>query len=1045
MYQPCLHRPRYALSAAVLSMSLGLSIPAIANDQTGVWDPQFNFPLIPIHAVLTPAGKVLSFGSNADGSQGGRLYYAVWSPALGTGAAAHKLLANQTSTDIFCATQVLLPGTGKALVMGGDNGYVGNVANSKTTLYDDATDNMTNAGFTMAFPRWYPTALTLPDGNILIQGGRGDGNPAPQMTTPEVFNPAQGWRSLFGARSDYAYGGGKWFYPRAWVLPNGNVFGISEDAMYYLNWTGDGILTNAGAFTGGNRGNTSTAVMYSPGKLLQVGGGRNADGSRSLGSRAATRIDVTGAAPVLSAAPNMAYPRHWGTSTVLPNGQVLVTGGSEGENNLDGAGPSLRAELYDPGTNTWKTLAAENQPRLYHSTAVLLPDATVLSAGGGAPGPVVNKNGQIFRPPYLYSGTAAAVRPGTSVASTNLAYGGTVAITVNSVRPIARVTLVKTGAVTHSFNNDQRFLELPFTRGGNTVTATVPGSTYSATPGYYLLFVLDDKGVPSIGKIMHLAPATAQPVNLVRDGSFETVAVGAGGAVDFSANQAFGNWTVYSGTVSVQSNTHRNLGAGGASGANHMDLNGNTIGAAWQAIGGLTAGATYALTFDYAKHDMAGERAYAAVQIAAMRKSFTATNLGNANWMQATYAFTARSASENLYFYSEGGNACCGMLIDDVTISKIGNPIPAPVVNAYAWNAGTGGLTLNGTNQYGSIAHNANQNLSRSITLAARVNGTAFDNYDGIITKGTTASPYALRVLADGRVSFNVNWGNVPGAVGGGDWFSTLKLKTGTWQHVAATYDGARIRFFIDGVQDTYSPAANITFGSNAEPLIIGCDYPGAAEWFSGKIADAKLFNAALTVEQIQALAYVKGPQPAGAVVDLYPWNNGTGGISLDGSTQFQQTPHTAAMNASRTLTLAARIKADQFRPGDGIVVKGSSNEPFGLALWDNRSLRFTANWGNPAGSVISGAWNSAASLTQGTWHHVAVTYDGTNIRFYIDGVPGDYQPASGITFGTNAEPLYIGVDKPGAPEYFDGNIADVKMYTRALTTAEIRALAGVP
>jgi hypothetical protein len=209
-----------------------------------------------------------------------------------------------------------------------------------------------------------------------------------------------------------------------------------------------------------------------------------------------------------------------------------------------------------------------------------------------------------------------------TVAGATLTYGGNVAITVNSARPIARVTLVKTGAVTHSFNNDQRFLELPFSRTGNVVSATVPASAAAATPGFYLLFVINDLGTPSIGKIMQLAPPVAAPVNLVKDPGFEAVAVAAGSATMFTANQTFGNWTVYSGSVDVTNNSHRNLGAGGASGKNHMDLNGSSVGAAWQTITGLTAGATYALTFDYAKHDMAGERALGAVQIAALRKLY---------------------------------------------------------------------------------------------------------------------------------------------------------------------------------------------------------------------------------------------------------------------------------------------------------------------------------------------------------------------------------------------------------------------------------------
>ncbi|MFZ1425805.1 MAG: galactose oxidase early set domain-containing protein, partial [Geminicoccaceae bacterium] len=195
-------------------------------------------------------------------------------------------------------------------------------------------------------------------------------------------------------------------------------------------------------------------------------------------------------------------------------------------NQLTGANYS--ALLWNPNTNAWTvgagTAATPDHARLYHSIGLLLPDATVLVGGGGASGttvkgPAVNTNAEIYYPPYLFTAAGQwAPRPRIVQAPPILTVGTRFAITVDNPLAIARVTLIKTGSVTHSFNMEQRFMGLPFTRSGNQLLVNAPASLNLATPGRYLLFVLDAQGVPSIARIVAVAGAASPPLLPAFDG-----------------------------------------------------------------------------------------------------------------------------------------------------------------------------------------------------------------------------------------------------------------------------------------------------------------------------------------------------------------------------------------------------------------------------------------------------------------------------------------------------------------------------------------------
>jgi len=485
-----------------LLIGCGLSLTALASNVLGGWVSPVgnNWPIIPIHATLTPDGRVLTYGSQSNGKQGGYFIYDVWDPAGGLGG-GHLTLPNQTQTDLFCGAQVLLPLSGEVFLAGGDvwNGtQTTNFGNNNTNLFD-YTDNALNRANSMFRPRWYATTTTLVNGEILVQGGKGGADFA------EVRDISGNFRLLSGAPT----GTLSWFYPRNFVAPDGRVFGYDiAGNMFYVVTTGTGSLARAGKFSATYASENASAVMFRPGRILQFGG--NWAG--------ALVIDLTNMAPKIKNTGSLSSVRHWVTGTVLPDGRVLATGGSAVVNKLSGV--NNFAEIWDPATGVWTKGASGQTPRLYHSMALLLPDASVLVGGGGAPGPLKNLNAEIYYPPYLYTADGAfAPRPSIDSAPDALDIGQVFTMNVTA-STVSRVTLIKTGAVTHSFNMDQRFLELSFTGSGGQLSVLAPSRASDATPGYYLLFVIDGDGVPSVGKIIRVniqpdADAPSQPANAV--------------------------------------------------------------------------------------------------------------------------------------------------------------------------------------------------------------------------------------------------------------------------------------------------------------------------------------------------------------------------------------------------------------------------------------------------------------------------------------------------------------------------------------------------
>jgi galactose oxidase-like protein/HYDIN/CFA65/VesB family protein len=435
----------------------------------------------------------MSYGTNASGQQGAELIYDVWNPALGTAVSAHSVLPNATSTDIFCSAQSLML-SGEVLTSGGDLTVNGarNSANNNTTIFSPSANTLTS-NTAMTYARWYGTLVGLPNGQLAIFGGRqnvGSLSPIVPATTPELYDPAlRTWTSLTGATSQAAFGV-SWWYPRALVAPGGSIFVLGADGrMFYVSTANSGSIQQS-KVTAPPGGVALPTVPFAPGKALSI-----------RANQAVVVVDYTTSTPVVTPTNPIDAVRYWASGTVLADGRVLVTGGSAVDNQSTGV--DYKAEIWDPNTGQWTAGASASKPRLYHSNAMLLPDATVLTGGGGAPGPVNNLNAEIYYPPYLYApdGTPA-VRPDLS--ATNLSSydpGATLSASVGPTDVIARMTLVRAGSSTHSYNADQRFIELAFTQSGQVLTAQLPGDTTVLVPGYYMLFAINSAGVPSVAQM----------------------------------------------------------------------------------------------------------------------------------------------------------------------------------------------------------------------------------------------------------------------------------------------------------------------------------------------------------------------------------------------------------------------------------------------------------------------------------------------------------------------------------------------------------------
>ena len=491
-------------------------MPVAENaDEIGAFSDIFSWPIVGLHVGLTPDGKLLTFGTDQNGVQSGLHIYDIWDPVTNS----HTTLSHTTNSDIFCAVAMIVPETGEILIAGGDARPVGNfnsgIADVNVFDYTDLSLEHSATG-PMAFSRWYASAVTTASGQIVLIGGRDDSPPDDIHYSPyaEIYTPGYGFRTLTGAYIDTFNITS--LYPRSWLTSNGDIWTSSDGTglVYSINTEGSGSVEQVGAMPTAISWD-KPAIMFAPDKVLLVGN----DGSAWV-------MDLSGEAPTYERTEDVGANRIWANLTVLPDGRVMISGGSGVYNELVDVATTVK--IWDPDTGLWSVEADAGVARLYHSTAILLPDGTVMTLGGGSPGPLLNLNGEVFSPDYLFDdGGVAAPRPVITAAPDAVDVGDEFTISVAGPAAIETLALMKFGSVTHSIDVSSQRIELPFTvAADDTLTVDLPDNANVLTPGYWMLFALTADGTPSVAatifvnsEIPYYQPATLPLDNGV---AFET-------------------------------------------------------------------------------------------------------------------------------------------------------------------------------------------------------------------------------------------------------------------------------------------------------------------------------------------------------------------------------------------------------------------------------------------------------------------------------------------------------------------------------------------
>ena len=446
----------------------------------GSWSSPVSTPAVAVNLILLYNNKILFY---QDGST-----VTVWDYVN------NKFTNTPTSVDLFCSGATALS-DGRILSIGGYGGSSSDIGISNAEIFDPS-DNTWTAVPKMSYRRWYPTGTTLSDGRVLVTAGWQTTNHS-NAGIPEIYDPStNSWASLASANNPFET------YPFVFMLGDGRI--IHVGGSEYATDT-DVLDINSQTWTvldprivdGGS------ATMYLPGMIMKAG---SATDSQNVGPSSNTTfvMDTMQPSPSWVQTPSMVYPRSFLNLTELPDGTVLATGGETDKNGGTIANAVYAAELWSPTTQTWTTMASMHTPREYHSTALLLPDGRVLQSGMGADfGNVPDEDSaEFFSPPYLFKGA----RPTISQAPpAQIQYGTGFFVGTPDAANIKSAVLIRTGAVTHFFDQNTRYVPLTFQQTSGGLTLTAPADAYQAPPGYYMLFLVNNNGVPSVAPFVQLA------------------------------------------------------------------------------------------------------------------------------------------------------------------------------------------------------------------------------------------------------------------------------------------------------------------------------------------------------------------------------------------------------------------------------------------------------------------------------------------------------------------------------------------------------------
>jgi Domain of unknown function (DUF1929) len=518
--------------------------PTYTPRPNGLWStlPQ-TMPVNPIHAALLHTGKILivSGSGNCPPQQTG----CPQGPQYPQGAALLDLSNDNitpmpTTWDMFCNGMSIMQ-DGRVLINGGTKGYgalavVGVQGDIPFTglpnasMFDPSSESFVDITPT-AHGRWYPTMIELNDGTMMTTSGLNDTD-GTNNNTSEIWNGQQ-WSAQISGNPNISNFPSFQFplYPRMHLLPTGHVFySAPSSATLDFNpasqtWTLDAWTIYPGQNDpNGERTYGSSVLLpltpqnnYSP-KVMIMGGDNPATNTTELIDLSAAGAQISAACPVYAPCwvegPAMSQSRVEMEATLLPNGKVLVDAGSA-EDEI-AATASLQAEIYDPTSNSFSSAGSNAFARLYHNVQLLLPDGTVLLAGGNPAQGVFENHIEIYQPSYLFNADGSPVtrpQPATN-APGSLTYGQSFTLSTPDASTISSVVLMKAGAVTHSFDMDQRYVGLSFTLTSGNLSVSAPSNSNIAPPGYYMLFLVNQNGTPSLASWVQVSGPAAPIANV---------------------------------------------------------------------------------------------------------------------------------------------------------------------------------------------------------------------------------------------------------------------------------------------------------------------------------------------------------------------------------------------------------------------------------------------------------------------------------------------------------------------------------------------------
>ena len=940
-------------------------------------------PINPVHIALMHNGKVLFVSGSGSNPSAPSYTAGVWDPATDT------ITTQTVQYDMFCNGMVTLP-DGRQFVVGGTILYNPAFTGSpRASAYDLTTGNFVELQ-SMAHGRWYPTLTTLSDGSVMVSSGLDETGAT--NTTIEIYKVGVGWSQ------PYNVGWNPPLYPRMHLLPNGNVFysGSTPGSAIFNTtthtWT-DVATTN---YSGTRTYGTSVLLPLTPAnnydpRVIIMGGNDPATATTEI-------IDLGASNPKWVYGPSMSEPRIEMDAVILPNGKVLALNGSA--DNEDAATASLNADLYDPNTNTFSPAGAGAFPRLYHSGAVLLPDATVLVLGSNPEQGSYESHMENYTPAYLFNSDGSmATRPMiTSVTPGVIGYGATFQVQTPNAANISSAVLIRAGSVTHAFDMDQRLIGLNFTAGSGLLNVTSPPNSSIAPPGYYMLFILNSAGVPSLASFVQLslAPTDQPPKGQITSPS-SNVSVEVGQPVNFS-----GSGTASSGTIAAYSWAF----PGGNPSSSTLASPGNVV---YSTVGQYTASLTVT--------DSAGitDPSPPVVNISV----FSPYSLSGSPGTQTvkpggstSYTVTVTPGTGftgNISFGASGLPSGATATFSPTTVNTSGSTTMT-VVTTSTSPAGIYPLTITGTS--GSVSETA------SVTLAVGVVATP------VITPGTNTylGPVTLTITdpTSGTSIYYTTDGSTPTV-------TPSELYTGpVTLHASAKVNAMAV---ATGFANSAVATAIYTIQSPSSALV---------GWW--KFDEGSGTTAADSSGNVYTMNLVNGVNWVAGKIG--------GAISTNGTNQYGTVP---AINLSGTsaVTVAFWANRTYSTTTESVMLESTtnynnSNTGFGFFPDDTGCTGIaTAVHGNVGYSV-----NCYTQPTSGVWHHLAIIFDKTQAgnnqtALYIDGVlqtPASSPAAAQNTNTFDSNPIYV-FSRAGSQFFNAGQMDDLRIYNQALSAGAIQQL----